>query len=179
MLGSAALESHLRFNVMFNRITKRSITALCAGLFLYFSPVVARDYSAGALLIAHPWAPPTLGKQNIGVAYFTIRNSGAEADRLLGVDLPDGGQASLHNSEMQDGVMRMRPIDAAVIPAGGDLSLQPGGMHVMLSDLPGPLIKGGRLRLILRFEKAGPVEAEAAIEPRMAAPSAPSPHQGH
>jgi len=165
------------------RMHPQKMAACIGGMWLAFTlhagVLMARDYSTGQLVIAHPWAPPTLGKQRIGVVYFTLRNQGPDTDRLLAVDLPDGGQASLHNSEMQDGVMRMRPIDAAVIPAGGDLSLQPGGMHVMLNGLPGPLIKGGRLRLILRFEKAGPVEAEAAIEPRMAAPSAPSPHQGH
>ncbi|MFP5469490.1 MAG: copper chaperone PCu(A)C [Alphaproteobacteria bacterium] len=165
------------------RMHPQKMAACIGGMWLAFTlhagVLMAHDYSTGQLVIAHPWAPPTLGKQRIGVVYFTLRNQGPDTDRLLAVDLPDGGQASLHNSEMQDGVMRMRPIDAAVIPAGGDLSLQPGGMHVMLNGLPGPLIKGGRLRLILRFEKAGPVEAEAAIEPRMAAPSAPSPHQGH
>jgi copper(I)-binding protein len=165
------------------RMHPQKMAACIGGMWLAFTlhagVLMARDYSTGQLVIAHPWAPPTLGKQRIGVVYFTLRNQGPDTDRLLAVDLPDGGQASLHNSEMQDGVMRMRPIDAAVIPAGGDLSLQPGGMHVMLNGLPGPLIKGGRLRLILRFEKAGPVEAVAAIEPRMAAPSAPSPHQGH
>lgn len=165
------------------RMHPQKMAACIGGMWLAFTlhagVLMARDYSTGQLVIAHPWAPPTLGKQRIGVVYFTLRNQGPDTDRLLAVDLPDGGQASLHNSEMQDGVMRMRPIDAAVIPAGGELVLQPGGMHVMLNGLPGPLIKGGRLRLILRFEKAGPVEAEAAIEPRMAAPSAPSPHQGH
>jgi len=146
---------------------------------LNLSQVMAHDYSAGQLVIAHPWSPPTLGKQRIGVVYFTLRNQGPDVDRLLGIDLPGGGQAQMHDSQMQDGVMRMRPADAVLIPAGGELALQPGGMHVMLTDLPGPLIKGGRLKLILRFEKAGPVEAEAAVEPRAAEPSAPSPHQGH
>ncbi len=158
--------------------------AACIGgmwlaLTLHTSQAMARDYSAGQLVIAHPWAPPTLGKQRIGVTYFTLRNQGPDADRLLAIDLPDGGQAQMHNSQMQDGVMRMRPMDAALIPAGGELVLQPGGMHVMLAGLPGPLIKGGRLKLILRFEAAGPVEVEAAIEPRVTAPSPPSPHQGH
>jgi copper(I)-binding protein len=154
------------------------VALLCAELVLAAGPlhVQARDYSAGQLVIAHPWAPPSLGKQRIGVAYFTVRNSGVEADRLLGVELPQGGQAQMHNSQMQDGVMRMRPADAPEIPAGGELVLRPGAMHVMLMDLPGPLIEGDGLKLILRFEKAGPVEMEAAVEPR---PSTPSPHQGH
>ena len=161
----------------------RKIGAICISAYLVaalnLSQGTAADYSTGQLVIAHPWAPPTLGKQRIGVVYFTLRNQGPDTDRLLAIDLPDGGQAQMHDSQMQDGVMRMRPADAVLIPPGGEFALQPGGMHVMLTDLPGPLIKGGRIKLILRFEKAGPVEAEAAIEPRAAAPSAPSPHQGH
>lgn len=156
-----------------------AFTGMWLALGMSHGVLMAHDYSTGQLVIAHPWAPPTLGKQRIGVVYFTLRNQGPDTDRLLAIDLPDGGQAQLHDSQMQDGVMRMRPIDGAAIPAGGELVLQPGGMHVMLNGLPGPLIKGDRIRLILRFEKAGPVEAEAAIEPRAAAPSAPSPHQGH
>lgn len=165
------------------RMHPQKMAACIGGMWLAFTlhagQVMAHDYSAGQLVIAHPWSPPTLGKQRIGVAYFTLRNQGSEADRLLGIDLPGGGQAQMHNSQMQDGVMRMRQMDAALIPAGGELVLQPGAMHVMLTDLPSPLIKGGHLKLILRFEAAGPVEVEAAIEPRVATLSAPSPHQGH
>lgn len=141
-------------------------------------PLRAHEYNAGQLTIAHPWAPPTLGRQRIGVVYFTILNAGADADRLLGIDLPQGGQAQIHISALQDGVMRMRPADRPVIPAHGLLALEPGGMHVMLGDLPEPLIKGGRLPLILNFEKAGQVLVEAAIEARQPAPTQPS-HQGH
>ena len=162
------------------RMHPQKMAACIGGMWLAFtlnlSQVMAHDYSAGQLVIAHPWAPPTLGKQRIGVVYFTLRNQGPDMDRLLAIDLPDGGQAQMHDSQMQDGVMRMRPADAVLIPAGGELVLQPGGMHVMLMDLPGPLIEGDGLKLILRFEAAGPVEMEAAVEPR---PSAPSPHRGH
>jgi len=160
------------------RCKLQKLTVLFIGIWLAYTPnagkTMAQDYSAGQFVIAHPWAPPTLGRQRIGVVYFTVRNSGARADRLLGVDLPQGGQARIHISQMQEGVMRMRPVDAAVIPAGGELALQPGGMHVMLNGLPGPLIEGGRLKLVLRFETAGPVDVEAVIEKH---PSAS--HQDH
>lgn len=160
------------------RMHPQKMAACIGGMWLALtlnaSQPVAQDHSAGQLVIADPWAPPTLGRQRIGVVYFSVRNSGAGADRLLGVDLPQGGQARIHTSQVQDGVMRMRPIDAAAIPAGDELVLKPGGMHVMLNELPGPLIEGGQLKLILRFEKAGPVDVEAAIEKH---PSAS--HQDH
>lgn len=139
----------------------------------------AQEYLAGQIIITQAWAPPTLGKQRIGVAYFRLHNQGPDADRLLAVELPDGGEAGLHTSLIRDGVMRMRPLDAVAIPAGGEAVLQPGGMHVMLSGLPGPLAEGGRLKLRLRLERAGVLNLEAAIEKRPAASTAPSPHQGH
>lgn len=155
--------------------------ALGAGLALtaVSMQLQARDYSVGGIRISHSWAPSSLGKQRIGVAYFTLHNSGPDADRLLGIDLPDGGKAQLHNSQIENDIMRMRPVDGATIPAGGELVLKPGGMHVMLSDLPGPLIEGGQLKLKLHFEKAGPLEVAARIEKRSATPSSPPPHSGH
>ncbi len=148
------------------RIGSSAFIAMWLAVTLHASRPMAQEYSAGQLVIAHPWTPPTLGKQRIAVVYFTVRNPGPEAERLLGVDLPEGGQARMHTSEMQNGVMRMRPVDEAMIPAGGELVLQPGGMHVMLNALPGPLITGNRLKLKLRFEKAGQVDVEAAIKLR-------------
>lgn len=142
------------------------------------APVLAQDYRAGTITIGHPWAPPTLGKLRIGAVYFTLHNHGPRADRLLGVDLPEGGTAQLHNSEIKDGVMRMRPIDAPTLPPGGEMILRPGGMHVMLSGLPGALISGRKLPLTLRFEQAGAIEVQALIElPTKRA--APESHQGH
>lgn len=148
--------------------------SLWIALWLNGNPAVAQDVGAGQITVMHPWAPPTLGKQRAGVAYFSLRNAGAQADRLLGIDVPGGGHAQMHSSEMRDGIMRMRPTDAPSIPAGGELVLQPGGMHVMLTDLPAPLIKGESLRLILRFERMGPVLVEAAIEPRRVTQSHPA-----
>lgn len=142
---------------------------------LFGGQVMAQDYRAGALAISEAWAPAGLGKQKIGAAYFTIRNHGEAPDRLLAIELPAGGTAMLHESLMQDGVMRMRPVETPEIPAKGELMLRPGGLHVMLTDLPSPLIAGERLRLRLQFAVAGETEIEAEVKPR----SATQPHQGH
>ena len=146
---------------------------------LYGGQTAARDYRAGALVISQAWAPEGLGKQKIGVAYFTIRNQGETPDRLLAIELPAGGAATLHESLMQDGVMRiMRPVEAPEIPPGGELLLQPGGLHVMLSNLPATLTAGEQLRLKLQFAVAGETEIEAEVRPRPA-PAAGKGHQDH
>ncbi len=40
------------------------------------------------------------------------------------------------------------------IPAGATVELKPGGSHVMVTGLGGPLRSGDTLKLTLRFEKS-------------------------
>jgi hypothetical protein len=99
-------------------------------------------------------------------AYFTIRNSGG-ADKLLSVASP-AADASLHSTSMDNGVMRMRPLQELDIPAKGTVELKPGGMHVMLMGLKQPLRSGDTLELDLRFEKSGNRKVNAEVRPASA-----------
>jgi hypothetical protein len=60
--------------------------------------------------------------------------------------------------------MRMRPVDAVEVPAGGEAVLEPGGLHVMLIGLKAPLEEGDSFALRLVFEDAGEVEVVTTIE---------------
>ena len=52
----------------------------------------------------------------------------------------------------------MQPVDGIVIPAGGTVTLEPGGYHVMLVGLTGDLAAGQVVRLTLTFKAAGAIE---------------------
>ena len=59
---------------------------------------------------------------------------------------------------MDGDVMRMaEQPDGIAIPAGGEVTLQPGGIHLMLLDLAAPLVEAGTVELTLEFETAGAV----------------------
>jgi copper(I)-binding protein len=109
------------------------------------------------------WARATVPGQSGSAAYFTIRNAGGE-DKLLTVSSP-GADASLHSTSMDNGVMRMRPIEALDIPANGTVELKPGGTHVMLMGLKQPLQAGSALELDLKFEKSGERKVTAEVRP--------------
>jgi copper(I)-binding protein len=97
-----------------------------------------------------------------GAAYFNVRNEGG-ADRLVAVSAPDLGDASIHTTVLDNGVMRMRPSEGLDLPAHGQLELKPGGNHVMIM---GPnVVPGRRSDLTLAFEKAGKVTISARVEP--------------
>ena len=63
-------------------------------------------------------------------------------DRLIAVASPAAAAAELHTMAMDGNVMRMRALRTIDVPAGGQVALQPGGLHVMLLDLKQPLAVG-------------------------------------
>ena len=63
-----------------------------------------------------------------------------------------------------DGVARMVHLDAIDIPAGGSVTLAPGGLHIMLMGLTGPVTEGDMIPATLVFETAGRVEVEFSVD---------------
>lgn len=155
-------------------MTKRLIRSLLVLLMLAAGyPAIARDYTLGTLRIDHPWARASIGKAKAGAAYLTVSTSGETADRLIGVASPVARHVALHTHLMQDGVMKMRPVQAIEIAPGEPTVLRPGGLHVMLMGLKAPLVEGELFPLVLTFEKSGSIEVEVLVrEPSaMVAPS--------
>jgi periplasmic copper chaperone A len=125
----------------------------------------------GQLEISDAWARATPAKAENGVAYLTIR--AATPDRLLSVSSPVAKKAELHTMEMAGMVMKMRPLAGLDIPAGQPVTLKPGGEHIMLIGLNGPLREHQSFPLTLTFEKAGTREVTVAV----AKPGAAGPPQ--
>lgn len=128
-------------------------------------PASAHEYEAGALHIEHPWARATPPKAGVAGAYMVIENHGKTADRLLGGSTEAAKDVQIHSMTMDSGVMKMRQLpDGLLLPAGKTVSLSPGALHLMLIDPVKPLKEGERVPLTLRFEKAGNVKVDLAVE---------------
>lgn len=141
------------------------ITRLLLGVacLLASSLAGAQDLKVGQVQIGHPYARSTSVGQSVGSAYLSLRSTGV-ADRLLSAKTPLAAAVELHSMSMQGDVMRMRQIDSVELPAGQTTELKPGGLHMMLTGLKGPLKVGSRFPMTLVFEKAGSVEVEFKVE---------------
>jgi copper(I)-binding protein len=139
---------------------------LLAGMLTALSGTVgAQTYTAGSIEISSPWARATPKGAQIGGAFMTITNKGADADRLIAVTSPVAGQVQLHQMSMDKGVMAMRPVPGGLeIKAGQTVQLKPDGFHLMLVALKQPLTQGERVKATLEFAKAGKVEVEYMVE---------------
>ncbi len=162
-------------------ITRRAALFAAVSLLPLASVVQAHDFTAGDLQIGHPWTRATARAGATAGAFMTIRNKGRTADRLLGVESGAADRLEIHESRMENNVMQMRPVQAIEIPAGGEVRLAPGGLHVMLFGTKQQFQQGQTIPVTLRFERAGRVLVELAVEAPGANPmghGAPAAGQG-
>jgi copper(I)-binding protein len=125
-------------------------------------PAENATFAVGDLVVENPWARESVTRT--GAVYLTVRNGGDQDDRLVGVSSEVADKAELHSSVMQDGVMKMRAVEAVDVPAHGEAVLEPGGLHIMLIGLKAPLEEGKSFALTLEFENAGGIEVMTTIE---------------
>jgi copper(I)-binding protein len=97
-------------------------------------------------------------------AYVDVVNTGKTEDRLIGASCACAGMAMVHEMSVANGVMHMGEAKGGLpIPAGGELTLEPGGSHLMLMDLKSKLTSGAQVKLTLEFAHAGKVTATAVV----------------
>ncbi len=131
----------------------------------------------GGLRVLRTWTRETIAGVPVAGVYFTVENLAAAADALLGGTSPVADRAELHLTISQDGTFRMRPSGEIALAAGGSLTAQPGGLHLMLTGLHQPLRAGMRIPLTLQFRNAGAVVVEVEVLPIAATgPGEPGKH---
>ena len=112
--------------------------------------------SATTLTMTDPWVKAAT--TGMTAAFGTLRNP---TDRDLVVMSASSGAAAtmeLHETAMVDGKMAMRPKQGGFqVPAHGSHELKPGGDHLMLIDLTGPVQPGADLRITLPLADASTV----------------------
>ncbi len=118
-------------------------------------------YTVGPLTVVHVLVPePALGDR--AAMYLTVINDGPE-DEVVDVSLEGAGRATLHRSEMREGVMSMRQVSSFVVPQHDTLHLRPGGWHIMLEELGRPLRVGERRRGALLFRNGVRLDFQARV----------------
>lgn len=113
----------------------------------------AREAGGGrageCLVVEDGWVRAPLAGQATTAAYGRMVNRCAVPVRLAPLASPQAGWVGLHRTELVDGVSRMREDEGLEVPARGVLLLEPGGRHLMLGGLRGPLAGGGALTLVI------------------------------
>ncbi len=124
----------------------------------------AQEFTLGSVAIAGPWSRAMPPNAPNGAAYFRVENHGGEPDRIVSARTDIAETVELHVHDMEGGMMKMRQVESIEVPAGGEVRLEPHGLHVMLFGLNQPLVDGESFKLTVVFEKAGELDLMVDIK---------------
>lgn len=116
--------------------------------------------SATPLTVTDQWVKAA--PSGMTAAFGVLTNPGSAPAKIVSASSPSAGRTEIHEVVGVDGKMQMRQKEGGlVIPAGGSLTLKPGGDHIMLFDLPKPIAAGQDVSITLVFSDGRTVEFTA------------------
>lgn len=142
-------------------------------------PVLVRSGAGVEVERAYVAAP--VGGGDRTALYLTLVNQSTIADTLVAVSSEAAGRAELHTQAERNGMVMMEPVESLVLPARGELRLEPGGHHIMLLELNRAIQPGDTVRTELVLSRGGtvPVMAEVRSYADLEAALGADPTGGH
>jgi len=145
------------------------LTCLCTG----------EVWAAGpSLAVGDAWireAPPGVA---VLAGYLRLDNRGDKALVVEAIRSQDFERIELHRTVVEEGVARMLPVDRLEIPPGGSVSLEPGGMHLMLFNPGRPLRQDDRVAFSVELADNACQRFEAVVK-RVSGDESLQHHQHH
>lgn len=130
------------------------------------TPTTPPTPAAPKISVTGAWARSTPGNPNENsAAYAVITNEGSVADHVISasVDVSIAKTVETHRTVKVGDTMKMESVAGWGVPANGKLTLEPGGNHIMLLNLPAALKAGTKFPLTIKFEKAGMVVVDVEV----------------
>ena len=136
------------------------IPAAFALLFLSF---LSTTMAGAAVDVEAPWVREAPPASTVLAAYMLLNNTGDKPRTITRIDSPDFRDARIHRTVVEDGVAKMLPVEQLQLPASGNVTLEPGGLHLMLFDPQRPLRDGDSIILIIHASDGDSVTVHAPV----------------
>lgn len=112
-----------------------------------------------ALKAASGWIREAPPNAPVRAGYLDLTNGTDAEIAIVGVRSDAFGAIEIHEMvSSDDGTMRMRPVPRLTIPAGGEVKLEPGGLHFMLFRPQRSLSSGTEVPLVLEMDDGSTIE---------------------
>jgi copper(I)-binding protein len=116
-----------------------------------------------SLLVRDAWVREAPASRPTSAAYMTIQNESDREAVIVSASTPAARTVELHEMRDEDGRMKMRKVDRVVVAAHGRVDLRPGGLHIMLFELTGPLVARTTMPFTLTLADGRSVKVEATV----------------
>ncbi|MGY1488181.1 copper chaperone PCu(A)C [Methylobacillus pratensis] len=100
--------------------------------------------------VVEPWVRTTAPGQKVAAGYVRIVSDKDVA--LVSANSSFADKVEVHEMQMDDGIMRMRPLRQLELKANTPVELKPGGLHLMLVGIKNAVKAGDTIPLTLVFE---------------------------
>ena len=107
--------------------------------------------TASVIQIEDPWARAVPPNATNSAVFLDLRNESAQLRKLVEVHSEVAERVELHTTKDEDGMLRKERLQEVPIPALETQSFHPGGIHIMLIGLRGPLEVGRVIELELVY----------------------------
>lgn len=142
---------------------------ICLKLLASFCLFAATTFAHAEVKLTDAWVRASNPGQSVGAAYVTLTSP--QDVTLVYIETERAGSVEMHSMTMQNGIMKMRSMEELPVPAGKPVKLAPGGLHLMLFELPKPFKAGEQVKFRLCFkDKQGKITDQFVTMPVKAGP---------
>ena len=141
------------------QINLRIPAAIVLLLLSFLSTVMA----GAAVDVETPWVREAPPASAVLAAYMVLKNTADTPRTITRIDSPDFRDAQIHRTVVEDGVAKMLPVEQLQLPASGSVTLEPGGLHLMLFDPQRPLRDGDTVILLIHDSDGDSITVHAPV----------------
>ncbi|WP_374526134.1 copper chaperone PCu(A)C [Sphingopyxis sp.] len=136
-------------------IARRTLarTALAAALAAAAPTLTACGENLGAgpqLNVVSGYIQMGASPDSPAAGYFTV-TGGPRDVQLMAVTADLAQRVEMHESVKENGVVTMKPLASAPVPAKGKLEFKPGGKHLMIWNINPAAVRAGKLPMAFVF----------------------------
>ena len=143
----------------------RSVWLACLVMLCAVASGVGAEGLADKVTVNDPYVRAVPPVVKTSAAFMQLQSGDASERFLVNASSPVAAAVELHMHSTDDGVMRMRQVPHIHLPPGRTVSLEPGGLHIMLFDIAAPLKEGDRVPITLTFEDGSTKDVAAVVRP--------------
>jgi copper(I)-binding protein len=144
-------------------MVKRSIRVIviCAIVALSFAGCGSTGPS-----VQDAWSFATKSGDNFGV-FMVVKNPGSQDDALVRAETTVSSRAELHTMVADpQGGMKMQQVESITVPAGGQVELKKGGLHVMVFAVNKTLNAGDKFPLTVHTKSGKAIQVQVTVKPQ-------------
>lgn len=103
-----------------------------ARLITFISGLLIATIASAELVVEEGFVRKPIPGRSMSAAFMSIRNTGVEDVVIKTAKIEGAKSVEIHTHSHQNGVMRMRQLHSLEIKSGQVVSLEPGGLHLMV-----------------------------------------------